>query len=253
MRAVFSPRLSFPGKKIRSFCSSTSYCTRSKKVDTMYGKITVLTPLLASLSLLRIISSFSGHHRSYKFFDSCQCSTNVRDDRTIYSCNRRSFVQNTASLFGIVSFQPAAHATNEEDSLASLILLVEEAKTQLAPIPDLIKEEKWDSIRTILSTPPLSRCWSKSGQVKPLLLRYAEAIGNELPNGDELAALEGKEDAISHLRYLDMAVYNNVFNPIKTEGETGATKELIKSYYEDPKVEYAASLNALSELISLGK
>ena len=41
----------------------------------------------------------------------------------------------------------------------------------------------------------------------------ADAIGNEL-DGDEIAALELREDLISHLRYLDMAVYNNVFNPI---------------------------------------
>jgi hypothetical protein len=39
--------------------------------------------------------------------------------------------------------------------------------------------------------------------------------------------LELHEDILSHLRYLDMAVYNNVFNPIATEGTTGATKELV--------------------------
>ena len=81
---------------------------------------------------------------------------------------------------------------------------------------------------------------------------YAEAIGNELPNGDELAALEAKEEITSHLRFLDMAVYNNVFNPIKTEGTTGATKELVRSYYEDPKMELGATLKAFDELLYLG-
>jgi hypothetical protein len=80
-----------------------------------------------------------------------------------------------------------------------------------------------------------------------LLLNLAEAIGEA--GKDELAALEAKEDANSHLRYLDAAVYSNNFNPIKTEGETGATKTLVKSYYEDPINEYRASLAALDELI----
>ena len=48
-----------------------------------------------------------------------------------------------------------------------------------------------------------------------------------------------------------MAVYNNVFNPIGTEGTTGATKELVRSYYEDPTNEYQASIAALRDLVSL--
>ena len=46
--------------------------------------------------------------------------------------------------------------------------------------------------------------------------------------------------------------YNNVFNPIATEGQQGASKELIKSYYEDPIREWKASVAALDELIQLG-
>ncbi len=68
-------------------------------------------------------------------------------------------------------------------------------------------------VLAILVKPPLSNMWTSGGQNK-LLNNYADAIGNELPDGDEIAALELREDLISHLRYLDMAVYNNVFNPI---------------------------------------
>lgn len=105
-------------------------------------------------------------------------------------------------------------------------------------------------VRAILIKPPLSDLWA-SGGTKQLLKQYADAIGNELPNGDEMAALELREDAISHLRYLDMAVYNNVFNPISTEGQSGATKELIRSYYEDPTNEWKASKAAIDGLIGL--
>ena len=124
---------------------------------------------------------------------------------------------------------------------------IKEARKQLDPVPDLIKAEKWDSVRAILITQPLSDCWTKTA--RPLLTNYAESLGDA--GGDELEALEAKEDLNSHLRYLDMAVYNNVFNPIKTMGETGATKQLIKSYYEDPINEWKASVAAFDELIKL--
>jgi len=89
--------------------------------------------------------------------------------------------------------------------------------------------------------PPLRDCWSKS---TPILKRYADALG-ETEDGDELAALDGREDLLQHLRFLDMAVYNSVFNPIATEGEVGASKALIDSYYNDPTREYEVSRRAL--------
>lgn len=167
--------------------------------------------------------------------------------------SRRSFLSRLHKSISITSIllvgselnPNVAHAT----SLQDLLLQINEARTQLEPVPQLIQSEKWDSIRAILITPPLSDCWAKTN--KPLLMNYAEAIGNEVPDGDELAALELKEDLLYHLRFLDMAVYNNVFNPIKTEGETGATKELVKSYYEDPIREYKATKKALDELVGL--
>mmetsp|Transcript_30344 Transcript_30344/g.46466 ORF Transcript_30344/g.46466 Transcript_30344/m.46466 type:complete len:221 (+) Transcript_30344:18-680(+) len=145
-------------------------------------------------------------------------------------------------------------ADNNEESAAAVVVgenlnQIRQARKQLDNVPDLIQSEKWDSVRAILITPPLSDCWAKTS--RPLLLKYAESLGDL--GGDELAALEAKEDANSHLRYLDMAVYNNIFNPIKSEGETGATKLLIKSYYEDPVNEWKASIRALDDLIDLAK
>ena len=122
--------------------------------------------------------------------------------------------------------------------------LLQQARRQLDSVPSLIESQKWDSVRAILITPPLSDCWTKNAN---MLRIYAESVD------DELAALEAREDAVSHLRFLDMAVYNNVFNPIATEGTSGATKELVRSYYEDPINEWKASVAALDELIRLGR
>lgn len=174
---------------------------------------------------------------------------------TATSC-RRDFVHHTASFIRattvislLVGTTRPSHAVSNNKDLNETLQLIQQARTQLQDVPALIQQEKWDAVRTILITPPLADCWARTN--RPLLKLYAQALG-ETANGDELAALEAREEANTHLRLLDTNVYNNVFNPIQTEGESGATKLLIKSYYEDPMSEYKASLAALDELIQLG-
>jgi hypothetical protein len=143
----------------------------------------------------------------------------------------------------------SSSTTTTKTTLSEWVAQLEQALTQLEKVPALIDGEKWDSVRAILIVSPLADCWAKTN--RPVLSQYAEALGDA--GGDELAALEAKEDLVSHLRYLDMAVYNNNFNPITVEGKTGATQALIRSYYEDPINEYKASKKALEELILLSK
>lgn len=163
---------------------------------------------------------------------------------TALSVSSRRDVLEQSCLFGFALLVPqASYASSLSDSLQS----IQQARKQMENVPNLIKEEKWDAVRAILITPPLADCWAKTS--RPLLKSYADQVGDS--GGDELAAMELKEDLISHLRYLDMAVYNNVFNPINTMGQSGATKGLIQSYYEDPINEYKASIEALDGLIKL--
>ena len=198
---------------------------------------------------------YSNTRKYDKSIDVCQNSVEVAEEnrsrRDVLSiCARATFGAAILS-FGMPFASPAQAAAASGGDFAALRDKVTEARRQLDPVPNLIKEEKWDSIRAILITPPLSDCWGKSSGANPLLRNYAEAVGDQ--GGDELAALEAREEALDHLRFLDMAAYNNVFNPIKTEGETGATKGLIKSYYEDPVNELKASTAALDELVKLGE
>ena len=58
-------------------------------------------------------------------------------------------------------------------------------------VPALIEAGKWDSVRAILIQPPIADVWGKNA--KPLLKRYAEAVGNA--DGDELAVLEARRAA----------------------------------------------------------
>mmetsp|Transcript_17871 Transcript_17871/g.26442 ORF Transcript_17871/g.26442 Transcript_17871/m.26442 type:complete len:197 (+) Transcript_17871:117-707(+) len=164
--------------------------------------------------------------------------------------SRRNIVEN----FGSVGLTFATIVTRSQETpavseISGLLTQVEEARKQLNVVPKLIENEKWDSIRAILIEPPLADCWAKTS--RPLLSKFAEALGDV--GGDELAALEAREELVSHLRYLDMAVYNNNFNPITVEGKTSASKSLIQSYYEDPSNELKASISAFDELISLSK
>jgi hypothetical protein len=152
-------------------------------------------------------------------------------------------IATTAALTSI----PSMAFASPEDDVKEMLGLIQQAKSQLDTIPPLVQDEKWDSVRAVLMEAPLRDCWSKS---TPILKKYAEALG-ETPKGDELAALEGREDLLQHLRFLDMAVYNNVFNPIASEGKTGASKALIDSYYNDPTREFEASKKAIEDLIQL--
>ena len=182
------------------------------------------------------------------------------EDLSIITSRRRAFltvpikslvmsgVASAAASSSSFSSVASAAASTTDDSISSsprddLLRQVQQASKQLEPVPQLIKDQKWDAVRAILLEPPLVDRWKKTN--RPLLQKYAEIVD------DELAALEAKEDLVSHLRYLDMAVYNNVFNPIATEGQTAATKELVRSYYEDPINEYKLSMKAFDELIHL--
>jgi hypothetical protein len=192
--------------------------------------------LIVALTLTTLCSCFTTTpHGSVKRGTVCCHATKEQQ-----SSARRILVTAAAPLFFFSSTSPALAADNTN---TNLLPLIQQARRQLDAVPDLIEKEKWDSVRAILITPPLSECWTKNTK---MLRTYAETVE------DELAALEAREDVVSHLRFLDMAVYNNVFNPIATEGTSGATKELIRSYYEDPINEWRASVAALEELIQLG-
>jgi len=214
----------------------------------------VLVRDTTSAAFVVVRSSASPSHQSASAI--CLGRSTASDD-SVPIRDRRCALERALAVVAAASTPPFWMAPNQALAAAAMTSLdkllddLKKARKQMEPIPDLIKKEQWDSVRAILITPPLSDLWTKSARPRSFLKEYADAVGDN-PAGDELAVLEAKEDVQSHLRYLDMAVYNNVFNPIKTEGETGATKLLIQSYYEDPVNEFKASIASLEELIKLG-
>ena len=183
-----------------------------------------------------------------------QSSNDNTENNNIFSqqqqtISRRSLIAVAASCSVLLASQPQkpAWAAASPNDLASLKATVQQARGQLDPVSGIIEKQQWDKVRAILITPPLSDFWTTTKKGSNVLMEVAAAVGDA--GGDEFNVLELREEAQSHLRYLDMAVYNNVFNPIGTEGTTGATKELVRSYYEDPKNELKAVLAALDGIL----
>ncbi|GMH61367.1 hypothetical protein TrLO_g8728 [Triparma laevis f. longispina] len=157
--------------------------------------------------------------------------------------NRRAFIV-TATSSLLIPTSPARTSAAETSTLSSDLFSLETSLSQLNKIPTLITNQKWDSVRAVLLEPPLKDLWAKN---TPFTKAYASKVE------DELSALEASDELLTHLRYLDMSVYNNVFNPIATEGESGASKELIRSYWEDPKRELSSCISEVKTLIELGQ
>ena len=169
-------------------------------------------------------------------------STTIKQASLKQKSTRRKAILQLSTI--ITFFPPSLSKADSNEELPLKAAEIHKAIGQLEQVPELIEKEKWDSVRAVLSKPPLSDMWAKNS---PFLKSYTELLS------DELAGLEAREETISRLRYLDMSVYNNIFNPISSEGTTGATKELIRSYYEDPTTELKASIAGLQELENLSQ
>ena len=205
------------------------------------------------LLILGQISSLSlDRHNLGKSTAAVGSNSNNNNEAPLMS--RRSLGQKMAALsLSVAGLSPsllvlAPKPAGAAESLADLKATVQKARAQLDPVPAIIEKQQWDKVRAILITPPLSDFWTTTKKGSNILMNVASAVGDA--GGDEFNILELREETQSHLRYLDMAVYNNVFNPIATEGTAGATKELVRSYYEDPKNELKACQAALDGILA---
>ena len=139
------------------------------------------------------------------------CAKTPATATTTTTSRRGALVTGAAALplaaLGFVAAAPRAAYAEEKEKIPTelfeLRLLLKESMAQLDEVPALLKAEKWDSVRALLIKPPLADLWEKRAG-RPVLKNLATAIGDN--DGDEMAALEAREDAISHLRFLDMAV-----------------------------------------------
>eukprot|EP00903_Cladosiphon_okamuranus_P006297 g6175.t1 len=103
-----------------------------------------------------------------------------------------------ASIVGTLAVNalPCAAARTRDE----LVQLLVDARKQLDPVDKMIDDARWDAIRTIIKTSPLS-------DVKNALAELARQSDD-----DESALLLGlRQDVLDHVQYLDSFSYNNVF------------------------------------------
>lgn len=120
------------------------------------------------------------------------------------SSSRRSFldtlaltVSTTVTGFGI------ALPSNAAESKEALISDLEVSRIKMQPIPELLKKEEWDSVRSILKTSPVNKLWNL-GESKNTVAILAQELG-------EVDLLELKDELALTIQMCDQLTYGNAF------------------------------------------
>eukprot|EP00550_Attheya_septentrionalis_P004170 CAMPEP_0198299126 /NCGR_PEP_ID=MMETSP1449-20131203/43484_1 /TAXON_ID=420275 /ORGANISM="Attheya septentrionalis, Strain CCMP2084" /LENGTH=209 /DNA_ID=CAMNT_0044000583 /DNA_START=112 /DNA_END=741 /DNA_ORIENTATION=+ len=92
-----------------------------------------------------------------------------------------------------------AAGTTKDDLIADLVA----SKAKLEPIPSLLEAMEWDSVRTILKTPPVNQLWNLGDSKNTLVL-----LGKET---GEFGLLELKDELSITLQICDQLTYGNAF------------------------------------------
>merc|ERR1711957_819621 len=115
------------------------------------------------------------------------------------SSSRRSFldtlaltVSTTVTGFGI------ALPSNAAESKEALISDLEVSRIKMQPIPELLKKEEWDSVRSILKTSPVNKLWNLGDAI------LAQELG-------EVDLLELKDELPLTIQICDQLTYGNAF------------------------------------------
>lgn len=126
-----------------------------------------------------------------------------RQDMQIES-SRRSFLSTmggsaVAATAVLTQSQPAFAASTKDALIADL----NESYAKLVTIPDLLQQQEWDKVRTILKTPPIAQLWNL-GDSKNTLVQLAKETG-------DFELLEAKDELSISLQMCDQYTYDNVF------------------------------------------
>ena len=118
--------------------------------------------------------------------------------------SRRSFLSSmggtaVAATAVLTQSQPALAASAKDALIADL----NESYAKLVTIPDLLQQQEWDKVRTILKTPPIVQLWNL-GDSKNTLVQLAKETG-------DFELLEAKDELSISLQMCDQYTYDNVF------------------------------------------
>mmetsp|Transcript_1756 Transcript_1756/g.3847 ORF Transcript_1756/g.3847 Transcript_1756/m.3847 type:complete len:184 (+) Transcript_1756:214-765(+) len=80
---------------------------------------------------------------------------------------------------------------------------LEQSIEKMKPIPDLLDDNEWDKVRSILKQPPVNKLWNL-GDSQNTLLQLARETGN-------IDLFELKDDLAYNLQLCDQLTYDNAF------------------------------------------
>uniref|UniRef100_A0A7S1RN15 Uncharacterized protein n=1 Tax=Alexandrium catenella TaxID=2925 RepID=A0A7S1RN15_ALECA len=90
-----------------------------------------------------------------------------------------------------------------DGSAADLVAEIRQDKTLLEPLFEVLKQEQWDKVRTVLKNPPVGKLWNLGPSKNPLK-KLGDIIGD--PSVFELG-----EEIASALQLADQFTYDNNF------------------------------------------
>eukprot|EP00435_Cladocopium_sp_Y103_P037878 s2360_g10.t1 len=125
----------------------------------------------------------------------------------------------------------SANAESNEE----LIALLKKDRELLEPLPKMLKEQKWDGVRSVLKTPPVSFLWNL-GLEKNTLKKLGDSLG-------EVEVLERMDEIASALQTTDEISYSNVY----VYGQPGEGKVKIK----EPILFVQTAMSKLDEVLKI--
>ena len=120
--------------------------------------------------------------------------------------SRRDWVQQVSAVgvaAGIALFAPLPASAVSTTTTGVLIDELNNSKSKLQEIPQLLQDQEWDKVRTILKTPPVNKLWNLGDSQNPVMTLAKETGNVEL--------FEMKDDLAYSLQMCDQFTYDNVF------------------------------------------
>ncbi|KAG7369267.1 hypothetical protein IV203_032010 [Nitzschia inconspicua] len=146
-----------------------------------------------TIELLRGSEAFSVNHLSQSRWNEEQTSRREWLGQTMSSS------LTIAGTTAVLSFPSVSVAASVEDYIQEL----KTTKSKIQEIPDLLQQQEWDKVRTILKTPPVNYLWNL-GDSSNTLLKLAKETG-------DVDLFEIKDDLAYNLQMCDQLTYDNVF------------------------------------------
>jgi hypothetical protein len=164
----------------------------------MIRQILELSLLLVSMSMISMMTPMRVSALSQQRQQQPQPAKMTQPSSSSMMMERREWFSSTAfvtgGMFGIVMAAPSSPA-HAADSTSILVDELKSSQEKLNPIPQLLAEQEWDKVRTILKTPPVNKLWNL-GDSQNTVLKLAKETG-------DVDLFELKDDLAYNLQMCD--------------------------------------------------